>query len=100
MVKKFVVGAFLLCLVGLNASAYLLLQELCEIRENGLEARVHIQEMPAVDVNGVDSVKVTGLPRLHVDVDEMPSVDVNGVDSVEVKVSGSPLDYPVKVRTE
>lgn len=56
--------------------------------------------MPAVDVNGVDSVEVTGLPRLHVDVDEMPSVDVNGVDSVEVKVSGSPLDYPVKVRTE
>lgn len=98
MIKKFVVGAFLLCLVGLNVSACLLLQELCEIRENGLEARVYIQGMPSVDVNGVDKVEVTGSPHLYVDVAKMPYVHVEGVDKVQV--SGSPLDYPVKVQTK
>ena len=72
MVKRFVVGALLLCLVGLNASVCWCAWEVKQLR---LEARY-----------------------LQVDVVEMPSVYVKGVDSVEV--AGSPLGYPVKVQTE
>lgn len=72
MVKKFVVGALLVGLVGLNASVCWCAWEVKQLR---LDARY-----------------------LRVKVDEMPSVYVKGVDSVEI--TGSALGYPVKVQTE
>lgn len=49
-------------LLGLNVSAYLLVKELYKIRRSGLDARVYVQEMPKVDVNGVDEIKISGNP--------------------------------------
>jgi hypothetical protein len=72
MVKKFVIGAFLLCLVGLNASVCWCAWEVQKLRLETGYLRVRVDEMPSVYVKGVDSVKVTG----------------------------SPMGYPVKVQTE